>query len=151
DADTRWHSSADYALLMNEVMDSSVTTDLLSDQRQRWEAGKRARVEDFLLERPELRDDNQQLLDLIYHEIYLREEHGEKPTADEYIVRFPEFAGDLRRQFEVHAAFADDAPSPTIRRESGDSAIEEALRPILHSGDVVPGYEMVAEVGRGGM
>ena len=44
------------------------------------------------------------MLDLIYGEVVLREEDGESPELEEYLRRFPQYAGELRAQFEVHTA-----------------------------------------------
>src|SRR5262249_44706200 len=46
--------------------------------------------------------DDDGLLDLIYNEIVLREERGDKPQLEEYVRRFPQHAEQLRWQFSVH-------------------------------------------------
>ena len=77
---------------------------LQEEHRRLWARGERSLVEDLLAAlAPEIKDPDD-LLDLIYHEVLIREEFGENPTIDEYLRRFPRFAGQLRDQFEVHLA-----------------------------------------------
>src|SRR6266481_3856274 len=80
------------------------TMSLLADQRSRWDRGDRVPVEHFIERKPDLRDNTEVLLDLIYAEVVLRREAGERPTADEYVVRFPALSEPIRTQFEVDAA-----------------------------------------------
>jgi hypothetical protein len=56
---------------------------LLAHQRRDWLQEGRASVEAYLTEQPMLREDPEAILDLIYHEILLREEHGESPRLEE--------------------------------------------------------------------
>src|SRR5437588_122970 len=77
---------------------------LLEEQRQCWRQGRGVRAETYLQQQPALRADREAVLDLIYHEILLREAAGEVPQLDEYRQRFPEFAADLTLQFEVDRA-----------------------------------------------
>jgi serine/threonine protein kinase len=113
-------------------------TSLLADQRSRWSRGERVPVEAFLKSDPGLRENTEVLLDLIYAEVVLRREAGEKPTPDEYVGRFPALADPIRTQFEVDemmggstqpaSDFDDPSPPPAP-----------------------PGYEILQEIGRGGM
>jgi serine/threonine-protein kinase len=102
--------------------------DLLADQRARWSRGDRVLVEAYVRRHPALRDDGEALLDLIYNEVFLREQAGESPRRDEYLRRFPHLAGPIGAQFDVHQAIESEPDRPTV-----------------------PGYELLAEVGRGGM
>ena len=88
--------------------DQVVTSAILSEYRQRqrsaWESGQRVPIEQLLADRPELRDSAEGILDLIYAEICLREEHGESLTQEEYSQRFPQLSERIRKLFEVHEA-----------------------------------------------
>ena len=124
---------------------------VLHEQRQRWRQGERVLVEAYLEKQPTLRSDRGITLDLIYNEILLREEDGDKPLLDEYRQRFPTLAGELTMQFEVDRALDSelvaDAPEQVTMRESTrplDVAADSAL-PSL------PGYEILSVLGRGGM
>ena len=86
---------------------------LLAEQRACWERGERVLVEAYLQRHPDLRDHPEPLLDLIYNEVVLREQHGESPDPDEYIQRFPALGDPIRDQFAIHRMFAAE------RTESG--------------------------------
>ncbi len=100
--------------------------ELLAYQRERWPRGERVLVETYLQLHPYL--DREAALDLIYNEIFLREQQGEAAPPEEYLQRFPQWADDLQLQFEVHQAIKPAAPA-----------------------EQVPGYELLAEIGRGAM
>jgi hypothetical protein len=121
---------------------------LAADQWQRWHAGERVRVEDYLARHPAVAADPAALLVLAYGEFLLRKERGEGPTADEYLARFPRCAAGLRRQFEFHNALTD--AGQTVDEHQRTPAAPEAAPP-LSAIPSVPGYELLAEVGRGGM
>src|SRR5262249_51679929 len=123
---------------------------LQADQSQRWQRGDLVRVEDYLAEHPGLADDSDALLGLILAEVILREERGDTPTVDEYVARFPAHEGVLRRQWglarflERHAA----EPATTL---SDRLTIFQAEIPPVATLPTMPGYEIVSELGRGGM
>lgn len=79
-------------------------TYLLTTQRETWEQGGRASIEVLLQQHPALKEESDGLLDLIYNEVFLREQKGESPQLEEYLLRFPELADSIRAQFEVHQA-----------------------------------------------
>jgi hypothetical protein len=83
---------------------SAVVAGLVEEQRRRWQQGERILVEAFLERQPELRDNTEAVLDLIYNEFLRREERGEKPQLADYVQRFPHLAGPLQMQFAVDRA-----------------------------------------------
>jgi hypothetical protein len=87
---------------------------------------------------------------LAYGEYLLREEQGERPTLDEYQRRFPEHARRLRQQVELHQVLlGHSAASPEAGEERTFPTRTPAEEP--DGVPVVPGYEVLQEVGRGGM
>jgi hypothetical protein len=74
--------------------------DLIDDQRARWRRGEPVAVEEILEQNPSLRARDDTILDLIYNEVVLRAEVGERPELDEYKRRFPRWAPQLAVQFE---------------------------------------------------
>jgi WD40 repeat protein/serine/threonine protein kinase len=114
-------------------MSAAILHSVLSDQQARWKTGERPAVEALLKSHPDLSADREAILDLIYHEVILRESEGQRPTVDEYLERFPDLADELRLQFEVHACL--DEPND----DSGDA-----------SWPTVPGYRIDGVLGSGG-
>src|SRR5262249_1765955 len=71
----------------------------------------------------------------------------EAPSLDDYRRRFPDLAGELQLQIELHRALEAAADRPG--EDSGESAAAPARAPA--AGPSVPGYEVIQELGRGGM
>ncbi len=100
---------------------------LCAGQRKRWQNGAPAWVESYLADHPELESDREALLDLIYGEISVREDLGDRPQLDEYLKRFPRLAEQLSPLFEVHRAVVEGQWSWS---ETKDGALEpETDRP----------------------
>jgi eukaryotic-like serine/threonine-protein kinase len=136
------------------------------DQRARWKHGQRVLVEDYLRFTPELRAEPARVLDLVMREVDLREEQGETPALDEYLRRFPDVGAQLRQQFELHRALKSIARKPEALAQIApgrtDGTLGETVvvpRDTETVGTVavptdntcIPGYEILAELGRGGM
>src|SRR5262249_57919849 len=94
---------------------------VLGNQSLRWRRGERPPVEESFERPPSLRDDPEAVLDLLYHEVVLRQGLREGPQLEEYLRRFPHLAGPLRRQFEVHRALAAAA------RPANDSSLSDTV------------------------
>jgi len=148
---------------MPEVADvrrDRVLEALRAEQIESWHQGERRLVEGYLEDAPQLRDDYDAVLDLIYTEVVVREELGEMPEPDEYLRRFPHLDAALRRQFAVHrllessavrsvATTEADTPLPaTIPVTAGTM---RTLSGSLSDPPWVAGYEILGELGRGGM
>jgi tetratricopeptide (TPR) repeat protein len=110
------------------------------DQRRRWLSGQRVDVASYLRDSPDLRDNPEAFFELIYNELLIREELGERPDPREYAASFPELAERLRLQLEVHQALSTD-------HLSGDDWPPPPEAPSPR----VPGYQLLGEIGRGGM
>jgi eukaryotic-like serine/threonine-protein kinase len=129
----------------------SLVTDLRARQLARWEAGDRVLLEPLLSGRPELLGDEEALLHLIYAEVLLREEHGEKPGLEEYVRRFPSCEAALRRQFAFHDAFgALETDGSLPGSDTTDPSDVPAWRRTGPIGAIGP-YDLLGEIGRGGM
>jgi tetratricopeptide (TPR) repeat protein/tRNA A-37 threonylcarbamoyl transferase component Bud32 len=126
---------------------------LVAELRRRWQSGERVLVEKYLEQQPTLQADPEAVVDLIYNEVLLREEGGETPSLAEYVQRFPHLAEALAVQFEVDQGFRADllagqpaANDPCATRTAGAVPVATAaLWP------APPGYEVLGELGRGGM
>jgi tetratricopeptide (TPR) repeat protein/tRNA A-37 threonylcarbamoyl transferase component Bud32 len=131
------------------TVDRTILDLVLKHQCQTWRRGEPVPVETYLAQQPALMGDAQAILDLIYHEIVLREEEGERPQLEEYQHRFPDLAPELEIQFELEGAIAHESwvrndPHQTI-------VIGDPLRSAPPRIPAVPGYEILGELGRGGM
>jgi serine/threonine protein kinase len=118
---------------------------LLVEQHRDWQQGRNFPVESYVQRYPVLGGNDEGILDLIYNEIFLRERGGDHPGCEEYLKRFPQFEEQLRLQFQVHAAFDPE----DFFRLIEPSALTPALLDV--EGFSPPGYEILGELGRGGM
>jgi hypothetical protein len=132
--------------MANSVRD--LLDSLLDQQSRFWLSGKRPAVEE-LLDGSSLRNDPDAQLDLIYNEILLREQLGEKPVAEEYVARYPHLQESLALHFEVHSAIGSEALSDTTRFPEPITVPDTAkgLPSLPHYAD----YEIIQLLGRGGM
>ena len=120
---------------------------LCLDQRRRWRKGDSVLVESYLEQYPALERDADGLLDLVYNEIVLREEEGKPARLEEYLGRFARFEPQLRQLFEVHQALENAQEAP-----DDEEGPDFPLSSVLFDDQVAPsGYEILDELGRGGM
>jgi serine/threonine-protein kinase len=135
--------------------DNSTLLTVLVDQQSRWRRGERLLVEAYLAQQPALSGDCEALLELILHEVLLRQERGETPDLAEYQQRFPHLAEPLALQFEVETALAATTTPLTWTPPSTVGGLTTPPAPTPPPPPAGPpllsGYEMLGELGRGGM
>ncbi len=120
------------------------------DQRERWLRGERPPAEMYLQRYPALQAEAELALELVYGEYLLREQRGETPELADYVRRFPQYAARLQEQGELHRALAAESTrlldtQPPAPEATNDGSVAGPDLP------VVPGYEVLEELGRGGM
>jgi WD40 repeat protein len=116
---------------------------LRADQARRWRAGRPLSAEAYLNAFPALAayDD---ALPLVWGEVLLRRERGDVLQPAEYLARFPQYAEALAAWFERQLASARTTDAATL-------APGELAETALVGVPTVPGYEILGELGRGGM
>jgi WD40 repeat protein/predicted Ser/Thr protein kinase len=139
-----------------ELTPAQVAAVLRVDQCQRWQSGLRVPAESYFEFDPSLRADEERALDLVYGEFLLREELGERPTLQEFVQRFPHYAEQLRLQVELHRAVeAGGRIDPRLTTDTPPQAAPAPGGETVSSGcgdwPEVSGYEVLGELGRGGM
>jgi hypothetical protein len=120
--------------------------------RTRLRAGQPCPAEALLEIYPSLAAHPSCALDLVLTEFLVRQELGEDPDPKQCLGRFPQWAGELSRRFRTLGLRAGTPPEEettdglTVRhpREGADT-VEYERRPTLGH------YELLEEVGRGGM
>ncbi|MFO0841540.1 MAG: serine/threonine-protein kinase [Gemmataceae bacterium] len=117
---------------------ASLIDPLRADQAARWRAGNGLQVEDYLTVFPTLAERREDLLVMIWGEVLLRTERGEVLDPADYQRRFPELAATLAIQFKLEEQLAGPATMPLAGG---------GQRPTF----APPGYEVLEELGRGGM
>ncbi len=127
---------------------SELTALVCADQRKRWQRGERVSAEDILAYAPTVRQHPPSAVEVVLNEAQLREESGQAPEIEELVRRFPELEALMRRQFDLRSRMTSaDPPLPENRtvevRTLGLS--RDDARPS------VTGYEILKELGRGGM
>jgi serine/threonine-protein kinase len=130
---------------------AQLVEELRRDQCERWQAGERVPAEAYLNSHPALQSDPSCALELVYQEVLLREERGEEPQLQEYLERFPQFAAQLRPLFVVHRALESSSWLESDPAETPPEVTSPASSGAAADLPVVPGYEVLGEVGRGGM
>jgi WD40 repeat protein/tRNA A-37 threonylcarbamoyl transferase component Bud32 len=132
------------------------------DLERRLKAGEAARVEHYIEQFPELRDDKTAVVGLLAAEYRLRREFGPGCDREEILRRFPEYQVELEAALpnEVHAAPApneDAVPLPPTDIEEpakhvGAPPVQKAL-PSGGAPDLptVRGYVVLEKLSQGGM
>jgi serine/threonine protein kinase/Flp pilus assembly protein TadD len=106
---------------------------LSAQMRRRWQQGERPLAEDFLAQCPDLRQQPEVAIDLIYEELCLRQQYGLATTAEEVFARFPAWRAELAVLFRCHELLEVVPAAPTFP-EVGESLAE---------------FDLIAELGRG--
>ena len=107
------------------------------DLERRIRAGETARIETYAVRFPELVERREELLALLQCEFRLRRVHETDLTFGEYRARYPDLGTELVEWLALASCAAPTLPVPVDHRSAPDV--------------VVPGYELLGELGSGGM
>lgn len=117
------------------------------DMECRLKSGIEARVEAYLERYPELANQNEEVLELIVAEIKHRLRSEPKLTMEEYGQRFPQYKRDLQSRWPTTDPRKQDNKTISLPAFTEDPAPEKDDSPWPR----VAGYEVLDELGRGGM
>jgi eukaryotic-like serine/threonine-protein kinase len=124
------------------------------DQAERCRLGQWVSAEAYLDAFPAIRDDAESTVDLIFAEFLLREERGEPPPLEEFLGRFPQHAGELKLQIELHRAL-EAGGEPEANGSGHSVTLPEGSRPEPVDRPAacpeLTGYEVLGVLGQGGM
>ncbi len=149
--DDRDHPDPRERLAQSDPIDDTELIELLcSDQVHRWRSGERIPAEAYLSLHPTLHGQGEAAFELIYGEYLIRESLGESPKLEEFFWRFPGFVDRLRRQLGLHRALGEASPR-TEMKLSGECEGHAADSDDGAIVPVVPGYEILGILGKGGM
>ena len=123
---------------------------------RRLRCGLACGAEEFLASDPEIGSDTDAVLELLYTEFIVREQLGEKPRPEAWIERFPQWRVELAQLFEVHAQVdGGDTLRARLSGTQGDAASRtsgnEPSGADHDHGQFLGSYEILQEIGRGGM
>jgi serine/threonine protein kinase/Tfp pilus assembly protein PilF len=95
---------------------------LAEEMTAAWRRGERPCAEDYLARYPQLTDEPEAAVQLIYEEICLREEFGLKLASSEVIRRFPQWQAELSVILDCHQLLRPSAPTvfPEVGQTFGD-------------------------------
>ncbi len=154
---------------------TELTALLCAELAQRWKLGEQIPAEQFFSQYPTLLAARENAIDLIYAEYRQREMCGQSDAVEMFAKRFPLFADDLVTQIELHEAlagplspaqdsFAMDSAEPEDQARTRFNAASDATldRPLANlsghenqppesSAPQIQGYDILKEIGRGGM
>ena len=120
-------------------------------------AGDDVSAQDFLPEDDLGEEAGEAVLELLYTEFVVRHELGQQPDPADWYRRFPRWQSDLAELFEVHHFLCEQEHEQSL---SGGTAVtaaqDETQRGSCITGGLtrqssVTGYELLEEIGRGGM
>src|SRR5262249_44032240 len=123
---------------------------------RRLRSGLACEAEDFLAADPAIGTDPDAVLELLYTEFIVREQLGEQPRPQEWLDRFPQWRTELTQLFEVHTLVEQEQASQTGISGTHDGAgsttpIDDRDRTDRDPGRFLAGYDILQEIGRGGM
>jgi serine/threonine protein kinase/Flp pilus assembly protein TadD len=132
---------------------------LAEEMADRWRQGEHLPAEEFLARHPELNNQPEAVLRLVYEEMCLRQEAGESIDPQTFLDRFPRFVAELRIVLDCHELLNAQTPAPRfpqvgevvgefrLLRELGQGsqsrvflAVQPALADRLVALKVVPGH-----------
>jgi WD40 repeat protein len=120
-----------------------------AELERRLRGGEELSAEVLFAAQPALAADADSGLEVAYTEFVVREQLGQQPDSASWLARFPQWRDDLEQLFQVHRAAGGMGkldPQATLRLPD-DAGLADCPPPTRRFGN----YELLEEVGRGGM
>lgn len=123
----------------------------LGDLEKRLRAGEAQCCESVFAAYPQVAENKEALLELIYTEFVLSQELGRKTPASDWLARFPQWQADLRDLFRVDefVSHADLAGPSACDSQAVDDW--ERMRAGQAELGVIGRFQLIEEIGAGGM
>lgn len=112
---------------------SAAEADVIRQMAEAWRSGNMAPAEHWLDAHPELRANSQSGVRIVYEEICLRQEQGEKVDSTEFYRRFPDWQSELEVLMDCHRLVEVERSEP--------------LMPAV--GEQFGEFQLISELGRG--
>lgn len=131
-----------------------------SDLGRRLRAGERCSAEEYLAQHPAIAANPDLAIELIYTEYVVRVELNQHVSCDDWLTRFPQWRNDLQQLIEVHQQVCGDVfDKSTVIPERHATVAVPGVIPTMPDGvgpdspaaRRVGNYELLGELGRGGM
>src|SRR5262245_60567688 len=110
----------------------ALTAPLVEELNDSWQRGERLRTEDLLARHPQIAEQAEVVVRIVYEEVCLREEAGEQIDVAEVVRRFPEWQDTLEVLLDCHG----------LMRPAPGAVFPEV-------GETLGGLRLCAELGRG--
>jgi len=102
-------TSIDEVLVVAEHLTAEQVVELvIRHQAKNWQEGVKLTADDYLRRFPQLLDNDECVVDLIYEEFLLARDGDSSASPDDYYSRYPRFAEPLRKQLEFDEIFDDN-------------------------------------------
>jgi len=100
-----------------------LASELAQQMQQRWREGEQVGAEYFLAAEPELRQQPEVAIELIYEEYCLRQAAGHENVEQEILGRYPRWAAQLRVMLDCHQLLepcGEQAKFPSVGERVGE-------------------------------
>jgi len=112
-----------------------LASQLATEMAQCWQAGERPFAEEFLNRHPDLLEQPEAAVQLIYEEVCLRQEYEHAASVADLLDRFPQWREQLEVLLACHRLLQDSPAVPELP----------------NAGESVADFDLVAELGRGAL
>jgi len=135
--------------ILTSLQDGSISNprEVLKELKDRLRDGEFARVEDVLIDRPEIAADDDAVLELILAEMSVRDERGESFLISEWDARLVSLLPNADRREAIRRVLSSEMETLSEAQRGADPASPAPRSHLARIGK----YQLLEEIGRGGM